>query len=43
MSGPPWLAGSFAALMIMVAACSAGRLAVFRARGSNAAAHRADP
>jgi hypothetical protein len=32
MSGPAWLAGGFAALMIMimVAACSAGRLAVSR-------------
>ena len=33
MSGPAWLAGGFAALMIMVAACGAGRLAVFRVRG----------
>ena len=35
MSGPPWLTGVFAALMIMVAACCAGRLAVFRARGKD--------
>ena len=35
MSGPAWLAGGFAALMIMVAACSAGRLAVFRVRGKD--------
>jgi hypothetical protein len=33
MSGPAWLAGGFAALMIMVAVCCAGRLAVFRLRG----------
>ena len=33
MSGPAWLAGGFAALMIMVAVCAAGRLAVFRVRG----------
>lgn len=33
MTGPPWLAGVFAALMIMVAACCAGRLALFRLRG----------
>ena len=35
MSGPAWLTGGFAALMILVAACSAGRLAVFRARGKD--------
>ena len=35
MSGPAWLAGSFAALMIMVAACCAGRLAVSRVRGKD--------
>ncbi len=35
MSGPSWLAGGFAALMIMVAACSAGRLAVSRVRGKD--------
>jgi hypothetical protein len=35
MSGPAWLAGGFAALMIMVAACGAGRLAVFRVRGKD--------
>jgi hypothetical protein len=33
MAGPSWLAGVFAALMIMVAAYSAGRLAVSRLRG----------
>ena len=33
MTGPGWLAGVVAALMIIVAACGAGRLAVFRARG----------
>src|SRR5260370_9325756 len=33
MSGQAWLAGGFAALMIMVAVYSAGRLAVFRVRG----------
>ena len=33
MSGPAWLAGGFAALMIMVAACCVGRLAVSRVRG----------
>ena len=33
MTGPPWLAGVFAALMIMVATCCAGRLALFRLRG----------
>src|SRR5271165_1707548 len=35
VSGPAWLAGGFAALMIMVAACGAGRLAVFRVRGKD--------
>ena len=35
MSAPAWLAGSFAALMIMVAACCAGRLAVSRVRGKD--------
>lgn len=35
MSGPSWLAGGFAALMIMVAACGAGRLAVSRVRGKD--------
>ena len=35
MSGPAWLAGGFAALMIMVAACCAGRLAVSRVRGKD--------
>jgi Domain of unknown function (DUF5134) len=33
VSGPAWLTGGFAALMIMVAVCSAGRLAVSRVRG----------
>jgi Domain of unknown function (DUF5134) len=33
MSGPAWLTGGFAALMIMVAICCAGRLAVSRVRG----------
>ena len=33
MSGPAWLAGGFAALMIMVAVYCAGRLAVSRLRG----------
>ena len=35
MSGPAWLTGGFAALMIMVAVCSAGRLAVSRVRGKD--------
>jgi Domain of unknown function (DUF5134) len=35
MSGPAWLAGGFAALMIMVTACCAGRLAVSRVRGKD--------
>ena len=35
MSGPAWLTGGFAALMIMVAACCAGRLAVSRVRGKD--------
>ena len=35
MSAPAWLAGSFAALMIMIAACCAARLAVPRLRGRN--------
>jgi Domain of unknown function (DUF5134) len=33
MSGPSWLAGSFAAVMILTAAYSAGRLAISRLRG----------
>ena len=33
MSGPSWLAGSFAAVMILTAAYSASRLAVSRLRG----------
>ena len=33
MSGPAWLTGGFAALMIMVAIYCAGRLAVSRVRG----------
>jgi Domain of unknown function (DUF5134) len=32
MGGPSWLAGMFAAVMILTAACSAGRLAVSRLR-----------
>ena len=35
MSAPAWLAGSFAALMIVVAVCCAGRLAVSRVPGRN--------
>ena len=35
MSAPAWLAGSFAALMIMIAVCCATRLAVSRLRGKN--------
>jgi len=35
MSGPSWLAGGFAALMMMVAACGAGRLAVSWVRGKD--------
>jgi hypothetical protein len=35
MSGPAWLAGGFAALMIMIAACCAGRLAMSRVRGKD--------
>jgi Domain of unknown function (DUF5134) len=33
MGGPLWLAGAFAAVMILTAACSAGRLAFSRLRG----------
>ena len=33
MAGPPWLAGTFAAVMILTAAYSASRLAVSRLRG----------
>ena len=33
MSGPAWLAGSFAVLMIMIAVCCAARLAISRLRG----------
>jgi hypothetical protein len=33
MAGPSWLAGSFAAVMILIAVYSAGRLVVSRARG----------
>ena len=33
MSGPAWLPGGFAVLMIMVAIYCAGRLAVSRVRG----------
>jgi hypothetical protein len=33
MAGPSWLAGAFAAVMILTAVYSAGRLAVFRLRG----------
>ena len=33
MSGPGWLAGSFAVLMVVIAAYCAGRLAVARLRG----------
>lgn len=33
MTGPSWLAGVFAAIMILIAASSAGRLAVSRLRG----------
>jgi hypothetical protein len=35
MSGPAWLTGGFAVLMIMVAICCAGRLAVSRVRGKD--------
>ena len=35
MSAPAWLAGSFAALMIMIAVCCAARLAVSRLRSKN--------
>ena len=35
MSGPAWLAGGFAVLMIMIAICCAARLAVSRVRGRN--------
>ncbi len=35
MSAPAWLAGSFAALMIMIAVCCAARLAISRLRGRN--------
>jgi Domain of unknown function (DUF5134) len=35
VSGPAWLAGGFAVLMIMVATCCAGRLAVSRVRGKD--------
>ena len=35
MSAPAWLAGSFAALMIMIAVCCAARLAISRPRGRN--------
>jgi hypothetical protein len=33
MAGPSWLAGTFAAIMILTAAYSAGRVAVSRRRG----------
>jgi hypothetical protein len=33
MAGPSWLAGTFAAVMILIAAYSAGRLAISRLRG----------
>jgi hypothetical protein len=33
MAGPSWLAGTFAAVMIVIAACSAGRLVFSRLRG----------
>jgi hypothetical protein len=33
MAGPSWLAGTFAAIMILTAAYSASRLAVSRLRG----------
>jgi hypothetical protein len=35
MSGPAWLAGSFAILMIVIAVCCAARLAISRLRGRN--------
>jgi hypothetical protein len=35
VTAPAWLAGSFAALMIMIAACCATRLAISRLRGRN--------
>jgi hypothetical protein len=35
VSAPAWLAGSVAVLMIMIAVCCAGRLAVSRLRGRN--------
>ena len=35
MSGPGWLAGCLAALMIAIAACCACRLAMSRLRGRN--------
>jgi hypothetical protein len=35
VSAPAWLAGSFAVLMIMIAACCAARLAIPRLRGKN--------
>jgi hypothetical protein len=35
VSAPAWLAGGFAVLMIMIAACCAARLAVSRLRGRN--------
>ena len=35
VSAPAWLAGSFAALMIMIAVCCAARLAISRPRGRN--------
>lgn len=36
MSGPSWLAPGLAAAMLMVAACCAGRLAIWRLRGRRA-------
>ena len=35
MSAPAWLAGSFAVLMVVIAACCAARLAISRLRGKN--------
>jgi hypothetical protein len=39
VSGPAWLAVSFAVLMIVIAVCCAARLAIPRLRGRNTERH----